>query len=151
MALSRKRPTSSRQSLCSTTLLTMPTPGAAFIVTDTLPNMMYHREVSCGESPDCRTLKPTPLEPYVGLDWGVKLSEAPCVKSMFTVLPNAESAGHPCCVRGLQFVYVCATDGTARSSVLATPSNPCIDGNIVRNVWRMRAVLGVVSFSTTLK
>jgi hypothetical protein len=56
---------------------------------------MYHLEVNCGESPDWAMVKPTPEDEYVGVPWEVKLSEDPDVKSILTVLPRAESAGHP--------------------------------------------------------
>jgi hypothetical protein len=45
----------------------MPAPGAALAVNSTLPNMMYHFDVSCGESPDLDTVKDTPSLLYVGL------------------------------------------------------------------------------------
>jgi hypothetical protein len=54
------------------------------------------------------------LESYVGLPEGVKLSDAPLVKSMLTDLPSAESGGQLPCVRGLQLLNVCATEGVAR-------------------------------------
>jgi hypothetical protein len=56
-------------------------------------------------------VNPTPLEVYVGLPDEVNESEAPCVKSMVTALPRAESAGHAPLVRGLQLLYVCALAG----------------------------------------
>jgi hypothetical protein len=66
--------------------------------------MMYHLDVSIGASPDFAIVNPTPLEEYVGLPDAVKESEAPCVKSMVTALPNAESAGQEPLVRGLQLL-----------------------------------------------
>ena len=55
--------------------------------------MMYHFEVTRGESPGLATVKLAPLESYVGLPWGVKESDGPSVKSMLTDLPRAGSAG----------------------------------------------------------
>ena len=51
----------------------------------------------------------------------MKLSEAPSVKSILTVRPSAEFAGHPPWVSGLQFVYVCAVEGSACRRRLAIP------------------------------
>lgn len=93
--------------------------------------MMYHFEVSWGESPDLAIAKLTPLESYVGLPCGVKLSDAPFVKSILTDLPSAESAGQLADVRGLQLVYVCAV---ASDSKLAKPSTCHIDG-IIAKLW----------------
>lgn len=76
----------------------------------TLPNMMYHSEVSWGASPDFDMVKATPSLPYVGLPWGVKLSDFE-LKSMFTVLPNAESGGQSLRKVGLQLDHVCAVEG----------------------------------------
>jgi hypothetical protein len=69
---------------------------------------MYHLEVNFGESPGLSTVKATPLELYVGFPFAVKLSEAPCVKSMLTDFPSAESGGHGAERRGSQFAYVVA-------------------------------------------
>ena len=76
---------------------------------------MYHLDVNCEESPDFAIVNDAPLEPYVGFPCGVKLSEAPCVKSMLTDFPRAESAGQPLPSRGLQLEYVCATVWGKRS------------------------------------
>ncbi len=54
---------------------------------------MYHFDTNCGESPDFATVNLAPLESYVGFPWGVKESEAPCVKSILTNLPSAVSGG----------------------------------------------------------
>ena len=67
---------------------------------------MYQRDVSCGASPDFATVKETPFEPYVGFPCVVKLVEGPCVKSILTDLPKAESGGQLVESMGLQFVYV---------------------------------------------
>lgn len=55
--------------------------------------MMYHFEVSCGESPDLATVKEAPLESKVGLPCGVKESDGPLAKSTETDVPKAGSAG----------------------------------------------------------
>ena len=55
--------------------------------------MIYHLEVTWGESPGLATVNVAPFESYVGLPWGVKESDGPSVKSMFTALPNAGFAG----------------------------------------------------------
>ncbi len=54
--------------------------------------MMYHFDVSIGESPDLATVKEAPLESYFMFPWAVKLSEA-LVRSIFTALPRAELGG----------------------------------------------------------
>ena len=61
----------------------------------TCPNMMYHFELICGESPGFATVKAAPSEPYEGEPCGVKESEAPFVKSMSTDRPSAEFGGQP--------------------------------------------------------
>lgn len=71
---------------------------------------MYHFEVSWGESPDLATVNETPSEPYVGLPWGVKLSDAD-LKSMLTVRASAESGGQSLRNVGLQLDHVCAAEG----------------------------------------
>lgn len=65
--------------------------------------MMYHFEVTLGLSPCLATVKDAPSLPNVGLPSAVKLSDAE-VKSMFTVLPNAESGGQDELLVGLQLV-----------------------------------------------
>jgi hypothetical protein len=77
--------------------------------------MMYHFDVSWGESPDCLMVNETPSEPYVGLPWAVKLSDAD-VKSMLTVFPSAVSGGQSLRNVGLQFVYVCAFEVAMRAA-----------------------------------
>ena len=49
----------------------------------------------------------TPSEPYVGLPWGVKLSDSD-EKSMLTVRASAESGGQSARCKGLQLDHVCA-------------------------------------------
>lgn len=71
----------------------MPTPGAALTTNSTWPNMMYHFDAMSGESPAFATVNEAPFEPYVGLPWGVNELDSPEVKSMFTDLPSAASAG----------------------------------------------------------
>ena len=61
----------------------------------------------------------------------MKLSEAPDEKSMLTVRPSAEFAGHPPCVSGLQFVYVWAFEGSACNRRLVAPSRCRIENFIV--------------------
>jgi hypothetical protein len=108
-----------------TKLLTMPAPGAAFKTTSTLPNMMYHFDVSCGASPDLEMVKETPSLPYVGSDCGVKLSDAE-LKSMLTVRANAESGGQSVRTVGLQLVYVCAVEGATRHAAEARAARALI-------------------------
>lgn len=79
---------------------------------------MYHFEVSWGESPDLATVNETPLESYVGLPCGVKLSEDE-VKSILTVRPRAESGGQSERAVGLQLLYVCANEGTTKDAAEA--------------------------------
>ena len=55
--------------------------------------MMYHFDAMSGESPACATVNETPFESYVGVPSGVKELDSPEVKSMFTDLPSAVSAG----------------------------------------------------------
>ena len=54
---------------------------------------MYHFDAMSGESPAFATVNEAPLESYVGLPTGVNESDCPEVKSMFTDLPSAVSAG----------------------------------------------------------
>ena len=63
-------------------------------------------------------MKEMPLESYVGLPWGVKLSEDDR-KSILTVRPSAESGGQSLRVVGLQLVYVCAVEGATRRAAEA--------------------------------
>ncbi|KAH0194595.1 hypothetical protein KCU70_g341, partial [Aureobasidium melanogenum] len=80
---------------CSTQLLTIPCPGAAFIFTSTLPNMMYQFDVSMGASPDWATVNDTPFESYVGEPDAVNWFDSPEVKSMlidFEICVKAEAA-----------------------------------------------------------
>ncbi|KAH0250600.1 hypothetical protein KCV00_g348, partial [Aureobasidium melanogenum] len=66
-----------KSSDCSTQLLTIPCPGAAFIFTSTLPNMMYQFDVSMGASPDWATVNDTPFESYVGEPDAVNWFDSP--------------------------------------------------------------------------
>lgn len=59
----------------------------------TWPNIRYHFEMTCGESPPRATVKAAPSEPYVVAPVDVKESEAPEVKSTLTERPRAESGG----------------------------------------------------------
>ena len=54
---------------------------------------MYHFEVNCGLSPPLATDKPAPSDEYCGLPCGVKESDSPDVKSIFTDFPSAVSGG----------------------------------------------------------
>lgn len=60
----------------------------------------------------------TPSLPYVGFDWGVKLSDAE-LRSMLTVRARAESGGQSVRIVGLQLVYVCALEGAMRHAAEA--------------------------------
>ena len=80
--------------------------------------MMYHLDVSCGESPDLATVKETPSLPYVGLPWAVKLSDAE-LKSMLTVRASAESGGQSLRSVGLQFDHVWAVEGATSDAAEA--------------------------------
>lgn len=75
---------------------------------------MYHFDIIVGASPDLATVNEAPLESYVGAPCAEKESEAPEVKSIVTLFPNAVSAGHDPSV-GLQVVDVCCTAGWAKS------------------------------------
>ena len=44
------------------------------------------------------------------------------MKSMLTLRPSAESAGHAVLVRGLQLLYVCADDGAMKKAVAIVAS-----------------------------
>jgi hypothetical protein len=96
--------------------------------------MMYHFDVSCGESPDFATVKDTPPSPYVGLPCGVKLSDSD-EKSMSTVLPSAESGGQLLEVVGLQFVYVCAAEGATRNATEARAATALAVDRIMVWMW----------------
>jgi hypothetical protein len=111
----------------------MPAPGAAFATTSTLPNMMYHLEISCGESPDLATVKDTPSLPYVGLPCDVKLSEED-FKSMLTVRPRAESGGQSLRSVGLQFDHVWASEGAMSVAADASAASDRMAERIA-NVW----------------
>ena len=41
------------------------------------------------------------------------------MKSMLTLRPSAESAGHAVLVRGLQLLYVCPDDGAMKKAAVA--------------------------------
>jgi len=72
----------------------------------------------------------TPSLPYVGFDWGVKLSDSE-LRSMLTVRASAESGGQSVRTVGLQFVYVCAAEGAIRQATDASAARALIVERIV--------------------
>ena len=85
---------SSRSSDSRMKLLTMPVPGAAFAVTETLPKKMYLLLLMVGALVAVLMVNSAPLDPYERVVPASSVqSELSFVKSVYRVPPSAASEG----------------------------------------------------------
>ena len=85
---------SSKSSDSRIKLLTIPVPGAAFVVTETLPKKMYFVLLIVGASVDVLIVNSAPLDPYESVVPSASdQSELADVKSVYWVPPSAGSEG----------------------------------------------------------